>query len=92
MFADTFGNMFALAEFCYDRNDRHKIRQRPAIAPDPRFGRLLSAADPNAFGPYGTYLVFDPLSLEPDSPVLDLLGVRVLAADARRDAAYPKWQ
>ena len=45
MFAETLGNMFALAEFCYDRNDRHKIRQRPVIAPDPRFGRLLSAAD-----------------------------------------------
>ena len=45
MFADTLGNMFALAEFCCDRSDRHKIRQRPAIAPDPRFGCLLSAAD-----------------------------------------------
>src|SRR5262249_5510957 len=40
----------------------------------------LSAADPNAFGGYGTYLAFDPQSLDPSSPVLDLLGVRYLAA------------
>ena len=44
------------------------------------YRRLVSAADPNAFGPYGTYLVLDPLSLDPSSPVLDLLGVSVLAA------------
>ena len=47
---------------------------------DADYRRLVSAADPNAFGTYGTYLVFDPLSLDPRSPVLDLLGVRVLAA------------
>ncbi len=44
------------------------------------YRRLLAAADPNAFGGYGTYLAFDPQSLDPSSPVLDLLGVRYLAA------------
>lgn len=47
---------------------------------DAAYRRLVSAADPSSFGSYGTYLVFDPLSLDPRSPVLDLLGVRVLAA------------
>lgn len=47
---------------------------------DARYRRLVSAADPNAFGTYGTYLVFDPLSLDAESPVLDLLGVSLLAA------------
>ena len=47
---------------------------------DAGYRRLLSAADPNAFGTYGTYLVFDPSSLDPESPVLDLLGVTLLAA------------
>src|SRR5262249_4550705 len=44
------------------------------------YRELVMAADPNAFGNYGTYLVFDPMSLDPSSPVLDLLGVRYLAA------------
>ncbi|MFY9551951.1 MAG: hypothetical protein WAU32_12430, partial [Thermoanaerobaculia bacterium] len=47
---------------------------------EERYRRLVTAADPNAFGGYGTYLAFDPLSLDPSSPVLDLLGVRFLAA------------
>ncbi len=47
---------------------------------DAGYRRLVTAADPNAYGPYGTYLVFDPRSLDPASPVLDLLGVRWLAA------------
>jgi hypothetical protein len=47
---------------------------------DAGYRRLVSAADPNAFGTYGTYLVFDPSSLDPASPVLDLLGVTLLAA------------
>jgi hypothetical protein len=47
---------------------------------DAGYRRLVSAADPNAFGRYGTYLVFDPQSLDPESPVLDLLGVTLLAA------------
>ncbi len=47
---------------------------------DAGYRRLVTAADPNAYGPYGTYLVFDPWSLDPASPVLDLLGVRWLAA------------
>jgi hypothetical protein len=47
---------------------------------DAPYRRLVSAADPDSFGRYGTYLVFDPFSLDPRSPVLDLLGVRVLAA------------
>jgi len=40
----------------------------------------LSAADPSPFGRFGTYLVLDPSTLNPESPVLDLLGVRALAA------------
>jgi len=44
------------------------------------YRRLLSAADPFSFGRYGTYLLFDPRSLDPGSPVLDLLNVTVLAA------------
>lgn len=47
---------------------------------DAGYRRLVSSADRNAFGAYGTYLVFDPLSLDPGSPVLDLLNVSVLAA------------
>ncbi len=41
---------------------------------------LIEAASPGAFGQYGTYLVFSPRALRTDSPVLDLLGVRCLAA------------
>jgi hypothetical protein len=59
---------------------------------------LVTAADPNAYGRFGTYLLFHPLSLDPSSPVLDLLNVTALAAPpgsaapagadaARRDAA-----
>lgn len=47
---------------------------------DGAYRRLVSAADPHAFGLYGTYLVFDPATLNPESPVLDLLGARWLAA------------
>ncbi|HEX4441359.1 MAG TPA: hypothetical protein VH854_14870 [Thermoanaerobaculia bacterium] len=47
---------------------------------DAPYRRLLSAADPSPFGRFGTYLVFDPSTLDTDSPVLDLLGVRALAA------------
>jgi hypothetical protein len=47
---------------------------------DATYRRLLSAADPNAFGRYGTYLLFHPRSLDPGSPVLDLLNVTTLAA------------
>ena len=47
---------------------------------DARYRQLLSAADPNAFGPYGTYLVFDPGTLDPSAKALDLASVRYLAA------------
>ncbi len=47
---------------------------------DADYRRLIAGADPNAFGTHGTYLVFDPKTLDPGSPVLDLLGVRYLAA------------
>ena len=47
---------------------------------DAGYRRLVTAADPNAYGSHGTYLVFDPRSLDPHSAVLDLLGVRWLAA------------
>ncbi|HEY6066889.1 MAG TPA: hypothetical protein VIY96_12090 [Thermoanaerobaculia bacterium] len=42
--------------------------------------RLLSNADPNSYGRYGTYLLLHPRSLDPASPVLDLLNVSTLAA------------
>jgi hypothetical protein len=44
------------------------------------YRRFLAAVDPNSFGRYGTYLMLDPLSLDPASPVLDLLNVATLAA------------
>jgi len=44
------------------------------------YRRLLSAADPNSYGRYGTYLLLHPQSLDPASPVLDLLNVSTLAA------------
>ena len=47
---------------------------------DARYRQLLAGADPNAFGTYGTYLVFDPLSLDPSARALDLASVRYLAA------------
>jgi hypothetical protein len=47
---------------------------------DGPYRRLLAGADPNAFGVHGTYLVFDPASLDPASRALDLAGVRYLAA------------
>jgi hypothetical protein len=47
---------------------------------DARYRQLLAGADPNAFGAYGTYLVFDPLSLDPSARALDLVSVRYLAA------------
>jgi hypothetical protein len=47
---------------------------------DARYRRLLAGADPQAYGTYGTYLVFDPVSLDPSAKVLDLVSVRYLAA------------
>ena len=47
---------------------------------DAAYRRLVSAADPSSFGGYGTYLLFHPRSLDPASPVLDLLNVTALAA------------
>ena len=47
---------------------------------DAPYRRLLEGARPGPFGRFGTYLVFDPATLDPDAPVLDLLGVRTLAA------------
>jgi hypothetical protein len=47
---------------------------------DARYRQLLAGADPNSFGTYGTYLVFDPLSLDPAAEALDLASVRYLAA------------
>lgn len=44
------------------------------------YRRLLSAADPNSYGRFGTYLLLHPRSFDPASPVLDLLNVRTLAA------------
>jgi len=47
---------------------------------DARYRQLLASADPNSFGTYGTYLVFDPVSLDPAARALDLASVRYLAA------------
>jgi len=47
---------------------------------DFQYLSLIEAADPAAFGRYGTYLVFGPRTLRPESPVLDLLDVKYLAA------------
>lgn len=47
---------------------------------EERYRRLLAAADPRSFGPQGTYLLFDPTTLDPHAPALDLLGVASLAA------------
>ena len=44
------------------------------------YRRLVAAADPNSYGRFGTYLLFNPRSLDPASPVLDLLNVTTLAA------------
>ena len=44
------------------------------------YRRLVAGADPNSYGGFGTYLLFNPRSLDPASPVLDLLNVRTLAA------------
>lgn len=44
------------------------------------YRRLVSAADPNSYGRFGTYVLFNPRSLDPASPVLDLLNVTTLAA------------
>jgi hypothetical protein len=52
---------------------------------EAEYRRLLSVADPNAYGRYGTYLLFDPRSLDPASPVLDLLNVTTLAAPPGSD-------
>lgn len=54
---------------------------------DAGYRHLVSAADPNAFGTFGTYLVFDPSSLNPESPVLDLLGVTLLAGPPSASSA-----
>ena len=47
---------------------------------DARYRQLLAGADPNSYGTYGTYLVFDPGSLDPSARALDLASVRYLAA------------
>jgi hypothetical protein len=47
---------------------------------DAAYRRFASAADPYAFGHYGTYLLLHPASFDPSSPVLDFLNVTALAA------------
>jgi hypothetical protein len=47
---------------------------------DARYRQLIAGADPASFGSYGTYLVFDPLSLDPSARALDTASVRYLAA------------
>lgn len=53
---------------------------------DTAYRRLLSAADPYAFGDFGTYLLLHPGSFDPASPVLDLLNVTALAAPPGAEA------
>ncbi len=43
------------------------------------YRRLLSAADPGIYGRTGTLLISDARTLDPASPVLDLLGVSAIA-------------
>jgi hypothetical protein len=64
----------------------HLEDARGHLLHEAAYRRLLSAADPFSFGRYGTYLLFDPRSLDPGSPVLDLLNVTVLAAPPRSPA------
>lgn len=77
------GGRFAAAGWTLIPNVSEAVRiqdVRGHFLLDATYRRLATAADPNAFGNYGTYLVLDPLSLDPSSPILDLLGVRLLAA------------
>ncbi len=77
------GSRFAAAGWTLIPNVSEALRIEDArghFLLDASYRRLLAGADPNAFGNYGTYLVFDPLSLDPSAPALDLAGVRYLAA------------
>lgn len=77
------GSRFAAAGWTLIPNVSEALRIEDArghFLLDARYRRLLAGADPNAFGSYGTYLVFDPLSLDPHAPALDLAAVRYLAA------------
>ncbi len=77
------GSRFAAAGWTLIPNVSEALRIEDArghFLLDAPYRRLLAGADPNAFGSYGTYLVFDPLSLDPDAAALDLAGVRYLAA------------
>lgn len=77
------GERFAAAGWTLLPNVGEALRlpdARGHFLSDAGYRRLVSAADPNAFGTYGTYLALDPLSVDPSSPVLDLLSVRYLAA------------
>ena len=44
------------------------------------YRQLIASADPDSYGRFGTYLLFDPVTIDPGSPVLDLLNVTTLAA------------
>jgi len=77
------GSRFAAAGWTLIPNVSEALRLEDArghFLLDARYRRLLAGADPNAFGSYGTYLVFDPLSLDPYAPALDLASVAYLAA------------
>ncbi len=77
------GSRFAAAGWTLIPNVSEALRIEDArghFLLDGAYRRLLAGADPNAFGAYGTYLVFDPATLDPASPALDLAGVRYLAA------------
>jgi hypothetical protein len=77
------GGRFAAAGWTLIPNVSEALRLddvRGLFLLDASYRRLLAAADPRCFGRYGTYLVFDPETLDPNAPVLDLLGVGVLAA------------
>ena len=77
------GSRFAAAGWTLIPNVSEALRLEDArghFLLDARYRQLLAGADPQSFGTYGTYLVFDPLSLDPAARALDVASVRYLVA------------
>ena len=77
------GSRFAAAGWTLIPNVSEALRIEDArghFLLDARYRQFLGSADPESFGTYGTYLVFDPLSLDPSAPALDVASVRYLVA------------
>lgn len=51
---------------------------RSHLMHEASYRRLLRGADPNVYGHTGTLLIFQPKTFDPQSPVLDLLGVSAI--------------